>query len=353
VPRPTPRRPLTPSLALAVLFTLTAGVSLATAQTVIVTHAPPNESVELVLNSDRVQTATSDANGEATLTFSLPATLNEADVRVSVERCGNTRRVLLVERGLQTPPAAGPCDRRDVPGFFVVRRVTTFVVDVEKADPVVHIRQGPAPLSWLGRPGVSEETGINLPPAPTGLIVSAGLGIGTTGASTIMCGSVTDCTPSDVNGALSISAGYWISHIIGVEASLLRPSNATAFGSGDGFHFTSARETRVWTIDAMAGVPVGGVRIYGRGGLAFHRATLTTSETVDISGSQSFELKTAGWGWLAGGGLEVWVKPFVAFYAEGGVLKLKGNAVGGGEGALDDQLTSVLVGARIHLGPER
>jgi outer membrane protein with beta-barrel domain len=350
VPRPTHRVQLTPSLALAVFFTLIVGAGLATAQTVIVTHAPPNESVELVFNADRVQTATADANGEATLTFNLPPTLTEADVRVSAERCGNSRRVLLVERGLQTTPPAGPCDRRDVAGFFVVRPVTTFVVDMENPDPVVHIRQGPAPLSWLGRPGVSEDSGIQLPPAPQGLIVSAGAGIAATGASSIACGSVTDCTASDLNGGVSISAGYWISHIIGVEASIVRPSNPTAFGSGDGFHFTSARQTRLWTIAGMVGAPIGGVRIYGRGGAAFNRTTTTTTETVDISGTQNFELKTAGWGWLAGGGLEVWMKPFVAFYADGGVVKLQGNAVGGGEGSLDDQLMYVVVGARLHFG---
>jgi outer membrane protein with beta-barrel domain len=350
VPRPTQTTPLRASPALVILFTLTAGAGLATAQTVIVTHAPSGGTVELVFNSDRVQTATADANGEATLAFSLPATLNEADVRVSTERCGNTRRVLLVERGLQTTPPAGPCDRRDVAGFFVVRPVTTFVVDMEKPDPVVHIRQGPAPLAWLGRPGVSEETGLNLPPAPQGVFLSAGLGVAATGASSIACGSVTDCTASDVDVAASVGAGYWISHIIGVEATFLRPSNATAFGSGDGFHFTSARETRVWTIGGIVGAPIGGVRIYGRGGAAFHRATMTTTETVDISGTQDFELKTAGWGWIAGGGLEVWLKPFVAFYADGGIVKLKGSAVGGGEGALDDQLTFVTVGARIHIG---
>jgi len=347
VPRPTQTSLLT-SFLTAAFLALAAGA--ATAQTVIVIHAPANEPVELVFDSDRVATVTSDANGEATLTFSLPATVEEADVRVSTERCGNTRRVLIVERGLQTPPPTGPCDRRDVTGFFVVRPVTTFVIDVDKPDPVVHIRQGPAPPSWLGRAGESEETGTKLPPAPEGLILSAAAGLGSTGASSSACGSAASCTPSDRVGIVSLSAGWWISHIVGVEATFLRPSNATAFGSGDGYHFTSARQTRAWTIGGLVGVPVGGVRLYGRGGAVFNRTTDTTNETIDISGSQTLELKTAGWGWYGGGGLEVWLKPFVAFYAEGGVLKLRGSALGGAEGSLDDQVPIATVGARFHLG---
>ena len=341
-----PTRP--PLLPLVVLFSVvTAGA--AAAQTVFVTHASSGTPVELMFNSDRVQTATADADGTATLAFSLPAGRTEADVRISTERCGDTVRVWLVERGLPAPPPVGACDRRDVSGFFIVRNVTTFVIDVANPDPVVHLRQGPVPPSWLGlAPGPSE--GLNLPPAPSGPIVFAGAGLfSSTNASTIACGDASQCTPGDRTAAVAVGAGYWISHIIGFEVSYVRPGTATDLGTGDGFHFASRRKADLVTITAMAGVPFGGFRIYGRGGANYHRATLSTSETIDISGTQNFELKTAGWGWVAAGGLEVWVKRPVAFYVDGGFAKLKGAALGGAEGSLDDQIIFVLAGARLTL----
>ena len=331
------------------LFSLFA--TAASAQTVIVTHAPAGGPVELVFNSDRVSTTAADANGEATLTFSLPVTLNEADVRVSVDRCGDTRRVLLVERGLQTPPPTGPCDRRDVSGFFIVRRMTTFVIDVQNADPAVHVRQGPAPLSWLGRPGVPEKEGLVLPPAPSGLIAFASAGVAHSSSfSDLACGNADTCSATGLTIGTSVGVGYWISHIIGVQADYFHPNRITALGSGTGYHFSSARTADLFSINAMAGIPVGGLRIYGRGGANYHRATFTTSETIDNSGSQNSELKTAGWGWVGAGGFEVWFKPSIAFYADGGIAKIKGAALGGIEGSMDDELVFVTAGVRLHIG---
>ena len=348
---PTARRvlPRLP-LPLAFVFALTAGAGRAAAQTVVITHAPPGGAVELLFNADRVQTGTADQSGEATLPFGLPAGITEADVRVSTERCGDTRRVLLVERGLQAPPPNGPCDRRDVSGFFIVTNVTSFVIDLQNPDPVVHLRQGPVPPAWLEHPGAPISEGHNLPPAPKGLMVFAGAGLMySTNASSTACGGATQCSPTNVVGALSAGAGYWISHIIGMQAAYTRTGTVTDFGSDTGYHFSSARKADLFTISGMAGVPLGGFRLYGRGGANYSRADLVTSETIDISGTQNFELKTTGWGWQGAAGLEVWVKPFLGFYVEGGVEKLKGTAVGGGEGTLDDQLIFVIAGARLSL----
>lgn len=351
MPDPTPTRfPRRSTLALSAVIALTAGGGVAAAQSVIVTHAPPGAPVELIFNTTRVQTETADANGEATLTFALPPGQDEADVRLSTEHCGDTRRVLLVERGLQPPPVADACDRRDLPDVFAVRRVTNFVVDVQEAAPSVHIRQGPVPPFWLGHEGES-ETGSRLPPPPKGVIVFGGVGgVLPSNFSSVVCGTATTCSSADLKGGIDVGVGYWLKPVLGIQAGYLRSSNPTATGSGDGYSFTSSRQTEVATVTAMVGGSVGGIRIYGRGGGNYHRATLSTTETIDISGTQSLELKTAGWGWVAAGGVEIWLKPFVGIYVDGGVDKLMGNAVGGAEGSMSEQLVFANVGLRLHIG---
>jgi hypothetical protein len=102
-------------------------------------------------------------------------------------------------------------------------------------------------------------------------------------------------------------------------------------------------------VGGVAGGAIGGVRLYGRGGASYHRATLETSETVTNLGTQNLELKTAGWSWYAGGGVEVWLKRFVAVYVDAAVVQLRGGGIGGADGAMDDQLIVATVGARIHL----
>jgi OmpA family protein len=335
-------------LAFAVFLITTFG-TLASAQTVIVTHAPAGGAIEVLFNTNRVANATADATGQATLTFSLPPQATEADVHVSTERCGDTRRVLLVERGIQGPPPSGPCDRHDFPDVFVVQRVTTFVVDFANELPSVHLRQGPAPPSWVGEEGGTSR--FNLPPAPKGLLVSGGVGLASAGNwSDTVCGTnTTSCTSGGTPRTLSASASYWLTPYLGFEASYLHPNTTTASGSGSDYTFTSTRKTDVVLLSGLAGGAIGGIRIYGRGGATYHRATLSTSETVQSVGSQAFELKTAGWSWHAGGGIEVWVKPFLALYADGGVVQLRGNAIGGGDGSMDEQLIVANVGVRVHL----
>ena len=80
--------------------------------------------------------------------------------------------------------------------------------------------------------------------------------------------------------------------------------------------------------------------------------TVTVDEVVQTipGGTQTFELKTDGWGWLFGGGLEVWVSPSFAIYGEFDYGALKGSDVSGGEARIDDRLTSALLGLRVHIG---
>jgi len=335
-------------LAFALLLISTLGSRFASAQTVIVTHAPEGGAIEVVFNTDRVATATADSQGQATLTFGLPGAEAEADVHLSTERCGDIRRVLLVERGVQGPPPTGPCDRRDFPDVFVVQRITTFVVDFANPLPSVHLRQGPAPPSWLSEEAAARA---RLPPAPKGLIVSGGIGFSSfNNWQDVACGTnTTACTSTGVTRALVGAAAFWLTPNIGAEATYVHPNDTIASGNGDDYTFTSSRHADFALLGAVAGGALGGVRIYGRGGASYHRATMDTTETVTSLGTQSFELKTAGWGWYGGAGVDVWLKSFLAVYADGAFVALRGNAVGGAQGAMDDHLIVATVGVRVHL----
>ena len=71
---------------------------------------------------------------------------------------------------------------------------------------------------------------------------------------------------------------------------------------------------------------------------------------VTENATQAYLLKTEGWGWTFGGGVEGWVTPSVAIYGEGGLADLKGEAADGREGTIDDRLTYIFVGARVRIG---
>ena len=340
-------------LAFALLLVSTFG-TLASAQTVIITHAPAGGTVEVVFNTDRVATAQADGSGQATLAFALPATLTEADVHVSTERCGDTRRVLLVERGIQGPPPTGPCDRRDISDVFVVQRVTTFVVDFANPLPGVHLRQGPVPPSWLSE--TASTSRFNLPDARKGLIVSGAFGFSSASNwSDTACGSNTGtCTNSAATKALSATVAYWLTPYIGAEATYLHPDTDTASGSGTtgtsaNYTFSSTRQTKVALLGGVVGFPMGGIRIYAHGGATYHQATMETTETVASLGTQNLELKTAGWSFYTGGGVEVWLKSFIALYVGGDYVQLRGGALGGADGSMDDHLIAGMGGVRIHL----
>src|SRR5712691_3993558 len=122
------------SLAFAAALTVTVGIEVADAQTVVVTNASPQSKFELVFNADTVGSASVGTGGTATIAAdSLAKTgKKETSARVYVDACANLVRVLFVEAGL--PPAlAGACNRKEIAGLFVVRPVTTFVIDVGRA----------------------------------------------------------------------------------------------------------------------------------------------------------------------------------------------------------------------------
>lgn len=352
-------------LGLAVALNTSVSVCAATAQTVIVRNAPPRSVVELVLNTTSIGSVTVEPGGDATFAVDESTRLvrTQIDAQIYVDTCNNQRRVLLHERGVAPPPPDTGCTRKEVWGTFISRPTTTFLVDLGGTEPAIYLRQGPPPKAWLGEAPGARPPRV-WPPAPTGVVLFGSAGFAQVGSVVgVACGNVTSCSGSDFKPTYNVGVAYWISRFVAAEASFMKPGNATATGGGDAFHFNSALDTDMVTIAGNIGAPVGPARIYGHVGGNHHRATFTTTQTTDDvtvtvngaaqtikGGTQTFEQRTAGWGWLFGGGIEVWMARSIAVYAEGGRSQLKGPALGGGEGSIDDHVTYMLAGARLRIG---
>jgi hypothetical protein len=331
------------------------------AQTVTVRQAPPGGVVEVVVGSEAVGSATADALGDATVTLkTFPrAPALEMSTQVFVDVCGNRRRVLLVERSFQPPPVADDCVRRAVAGFFVVRPISTLVLEVGEITPTLRIRQGPAPEAWL-RHG---------PPPPPSLFTSAP-GLEVFGGANFVtfrdavgrsCGTLQGCSGRDFTPAYGVGAAYWVSPFFGAHASYLRAGTVKVTGAGVGYTFATNIDVEALTLSGIVGAPLGRARLYGFFGANRHRAAFVTTETTDDivfvedgvsrtipGGTEVFVLNTAGWGWQFGGGLDVWMTPVLAFFGEAGSGPIKGSNQDGPEGETDDHITFVLVGARVR-----
>lgn len=344
-------------VALGAALHLAPGAGTSTAQTVLVRSAPPKSTVELLLNATPVGSTAVDQAGEATLRVPDGTGKPEMDATIYIDVCGDDAiRVLLVERGVQAP-AAGACARRDVPALFLVRPVSTLVINVGGPTPTVLLRQGPYDPKVA-----SAERGRTQ--APRGLVLFGGAGLWKVrDFRALACGTVAQCTADDITVSYTGGAAVWITSFLGAEAAYLKPTDSTAEGSGQDYRFNSFFDTRLITASGLLGVPLGPVRLYGKAGGAYHRGTFHTTQTMDEitvivdgvsqtfeGGTQTFELRTAGWGWLFGGGIEAWVARSFALYAEGSRAALKGPAVEDGEGQTNERITSFLFGARIRIG---
>jgi hypothetical protein len=346
----------TVSRAFAAAAALTALASAASAQTVIVRSAAPSAPIELLLNADTVASATADSTGIATLTTDVVARLQrtETGIHLSVDSCGEQRRILLVEAGVTAPPQ-GACSRATVRDLFSVQRITTFVVDVGGANPVVWIRQGPAPRDWLGDRESTEQSR-TWTPAPVGLIVSAGVvGASFSDFETKNCGDASSCAGGGIRVGGAAGVGFWVTPWLGLDIGVMRLSQPKVSASSTSLTFNTALDPRVVTIDGKAGTQVGPARIYGLGGVNHLSAATTTTQTVVAStvGNQTFGFKAEGWSWLAGGGVEMWLKPRIGIYFEGVVLSLSGTAIDNGQGTIDDRLVYGSVGVRVAFGHKR
>lgn len=330
-------------LVAAAALNVTIGAAVAAAQTVIVRHATAGETIELFLNTAKVATADVEATGDATMPLNLRennAGKTDIDANIFIDVCDKLRRILVVERG---QPAAAPqpgCDRREISGLYLVRRVNTLVVDVGGANPTMMLINGAFGLG-PDKPG---------PKAPKGLVLFGGGGLSDfRDAVAISCGTAAPCDGK--NAGLTYGGGVtlWITRFLAAEGSYMKPRNATASGSGTDYRFNSTLDAQVVTVTGRLGVPIGPVRLSGQVGTNYHDATLTTQETIKDQ-SQTFDVETRGWGWVFGAGIEIWTAPAFALYADAGIAGLRGAPVGGGEARFNDRLRFVTIGARVRIG---
>lgn len=309
------------------------------AQTLIVRGTPPGQAVELLVNEARVAGGTADEQGDTTIDWTLPA--DEMDARIAVDICGTTHRIRLMDRNLIPKPQETGCERRDVIGVFWVRRATTLVVTVDRPIPQVLLRQRDVTIEQLDAPPVPRRV-------PTGVVVFGGLGLGMfRDQVAIMCGTVTTCNGDSSGAAYTGGAEIWFARALSIEGALMRLPRPSAEGGGGPFLFESQLEpTLVVTVAGKAGVPVGPMRFYGKGGAIYQRSKLVTEQSMEETLSMAFE--TRGWGWLAGAGLEGWISESFGIYVEATTNAFKGQDPGGGEARANDRLTTVFFGVRLR-----
>jgi len=345
-----------PVLALA----LTASARSAAAQTVIVRSAPAGATVELTMDGGRSASATADQLGDARL--SPPPAAADSEAQVYVDVCGTTVRVMLV-RLRPGPPQPG-CTRTEIGSVFLVRPITTFVIDLDGTHASAHVTQGPPPRSWLERGAEPSKPARNYGTPQKGLTLSGGAGFSEfANAADVACGDVSGCQSNNFGLALELGADYWIKRFAAAHVGYLRPANVTAVGSGDTYRFNTLLKSRLLFIGGKLGGVVGPARLYGLGGVTYHEAASTTDQTIDPTtvvvdgvtqtipgGTQSFGAKTTGWTWYVGGGVEGWLVNRLAIYGEVVVPKVKGNSTVGPNISIDDRLFVVVGGIRVRIG---
>jgi len=343
-------------LALVAAINLSAGVGMLSAQTVIVKGAKVGSTIDLVVNATAAGSATADASGFTTIVAGQGASGKpQIDALVYVDQCGDRHKVLILERGRDTPPLEEGCDRQEITGLFVVRPTSTLVVDVSTGSPSLLLRQGrfdptKGPRAWSA--------------SPDGLVVFGG---GTyarfKNASASTCGDVSSCTSHDSGFGYTAGAAFWFLPYLAAEGTYVKPKNLTASGSGSKYTFNSSTDLDVLTVAGLVGVPLGPARIFGKAGATYHHALFSTTETIDDTtvtvdgveqtfpgGTQTLEFETGGWSWMFGGGVELWFTRIVGVYSEVEWLSLKGKDLNGGEGVMDEKVFQVLLGGRLHIG---
>lgn len=345
-------RPAWGGIALLVIGLLASGAR-ASAQTIIVKDAPAGGEVEVIVNNKVVVSDKANGNGRATLV--VPGSPADLDGQVSIDSCGTKRRILITQPSVTLAAADGACVRRDIPGLFLIKGVSTIVFTVEGANPRLLLRQGPfnpdaPPKTWAA--------------VPSGLMIYGGTGFGALGQFSLsQCGTVVDCKADGTGFSLSAGAEFWIGRFAAVEVSFLRPASGTTEGTGTGFTFDSELKANVLAVGAKAGVPVGPVRLYARGGLNRTESLSHMSQTIAErsytinevpvtvpSSTLVTEHETKGYGWYVGAGFELWLNRHVAPFLQLDYQKLKGDDLVDSENLLDDRHMQVGVGIKVRLG---
>jgi hypothetical protein len=341
--------------AVAAALLVTAGSGSAAAQTLIARRAPIASTIELVVNSTKAGSAQADAGGDAKVPFTLPAGKTEMDARVYVDACGETRRVIVADRDAAPIPPETDCTRQEVTGIFLVRKVTSLVVNVGDPIATVLLVQGGYDLSPRGPRRQ----------APRGFVVwGGGALVDYSNALEFGCSGVTTCSGDDRGIGYTVGADYWVTRYLAIEGSYIRPPHLTIAGSGTNFHFDSFFEPHLFTIAGKVGIPLGPIRLYGRAGFNYHRGESGTTQVIDPititnedgtttttpGSTSSVDAKTDGWGWLTTGGIEAWVAPAFAFYGEGGGAGIKGGAEVVEQGNIDNRIWLITAGVKIKIG---
>jgi hypothetical protein len=313
----------------------------ASAQTVIVRGAKPGETLEVVVNDSPANKGTVAADGTATVAGNLPANdakRPEMDARLYLDTCDAIRRVIIVNRNQLPLPTAADCTRSDLTGIYWVRQRSTIVIDVSKPIPDVLLRQGSynpnAPTRRL---------------APKGLVAFGGGGFAKLrDASAIACGDLSDCQGGDFVFGYHVGATLWLTRWFAVDGSYLRPSKMVTVGNGGTFTFSNRMDVDFLNVGVKGGLPLGPTRIYGLGGMTFHEARDTMTETIG-NASQTVETHTDGWSYTYGAGFEGWINNRVALYGEAGVLSMKGKERLSEVIRVDDRLTYYIFGGRFRI----
>ena len=328
----------------------------AEAQTLIVRRAPVGSTVELAVNATAAGKAQADAAGDVQIPFDLPALTSkgEIDARVYVDTCDTLRRVTIVQREAAVPPPQTDCTRQEIGGVFLIRRVSSLVVNIGDPVATLLLRQGPYSLRERGPRRQ----------APAGLVLFGGGSMITyANALEFGCAGVSACSGDERGGGFTVGGEYWFSPYISAEGSYIRPPQLDISGSGQAFRFDSFLEPHLLTGAGKIGIPLGIFRLYVRAGFNYHRAESGTTQVTDpvtttVDGqttttpgsTETVEAETSGWGWLLGGGVEAWVAPAFAVYAEGGGAGVKGDAAVVEQGRIDNRLNIVTAGVRVRLG---
>jgi hypothetical protein len=312
---------------LAAVVTLLGSVG-AGAQTVFVRNGSPGDVVEVFVNDTRVGAGAVETNGEARVPADIQPVVkrDQMDASIYIDSCPKATRVFILSVGRQPPAPEPGCRRNQLPGLYWVRTVNTLVVNVASQTPSLMLIVGrytpPAP-GTEGQPTAWT-------PAPTGIILSGGgMYGGYSNYAANHCGDVSACEDHDKGFGYHVSAAYWFTTFLAAEGTYLRPKKATVEGSGTGYRFDGELDAQFGTLAALLGGQAGPMRLYGRAGMAFNQATTTVNETIDDKtvtiddvpvvvegGTATYETITEGWGWLFGGGMEIWFNRYVGVYGE-------------------------------------
>lgn len=330
------------------------------AQTVYLTNASPGVPVELLVNAETRAMATADAGGIATLRADPPLVGETLEALIWVDVCGESRRVLIVDRSA-VAPEAGACVRTQVEGVYRIGNTSSVVIDLGGQPPVVRLRQGPVPPAWLAGPDAAATVAMRI--VPNGLILFGGGGT-TTFRDFIAqaCGNVGDCDGSERRGSATAGLTYWVQSWLGLHATYRRLWPIRAEGRGEGYVFNSELDGGLLSLGVQGGVPVGRFRIFGNASAQYHRATLSSEETIDDrvvtiggieqtvpGGTHTAQAKVGGFGAMFGVGLEMWLNQRFGIYGEYGRLWLHADDLDDAPIAVDDSVGHVTIGGRMRL----